>query len=66
MLFVYVFDEARDRVVIVTIHDARTSSADRRVPRTGCLSNSRLSQGAVLADSFSRVAASGSRPTADG
>ena len=27
MLLVYVFDEARDRVVIVTIQDARTSSA---------------------------------------
>ena len=27
MLLVYVFDEHRDRVVIVTIQDARTSSA---------------------------------------
>lgn len=27
MLLVYVFDETRDRVVIVTIQDARTSSA---------------------------------------
>jgi len=27
MLLVYVFDENRDRVVIVTIQDARTSSA---------------------------------------
>ena len=27
MLLVYVIDEARDRVVIVTIQDARTSSA---------------------------------------
>jgi plasmid stabilization system protein ParE len=27
MLIVYVFDENRDRVVIVTIQDARTSSA---------------------------------------
>jgi hypothetical protein len=25
MLLVYIFDEARDRVVIVTIRDARTS-----------------------------------------
>jgi hypothetical protein len=27
MLLVYIFDESRDRVVIVTIQDARTSSA---------------------------------------
>jgi plasmid stabilization system protein ParE len=27
MLLVYIFDEARDRVTIVTIQDARTSSA---------------------------------------
>ncbi|TVR36554.1 MAG: type II toxin-antitoxin system RelE/ParE family toxin [Nitriliruptor sp.] len=30
MLLVDVFDERQDRVVIVTIHDARTSSAARR------------------------------------
>lgn len=30
MLLVYVFDERQDRVVIVTIQDARTSSAARR------------------------------------
>jgi plasmid stabilization system protein ParE len=27
MLLVYVFDERRDRVVVVTIHNARTSAA---------------------------------------